>query len=510
MEGVRAPAAASSPSAPIVVEPPLACDAGWGAPVTVDVCSDIKLIRTGRYSTIHVASCPSVPAGRVAVKVYDRPALSARKRNMATREAVVLRHLNACGVPHIPHLWSAYPSASQFHLVVDYCAGGDALAALAARRGRGLPDEAVAAQFAAPLLEALSAMHAAGVVHRDVKLENVLLDASGAPLLGDFDLAVFAHNPPARAPVGTVPYMAPELFLLSAYKGTPEEGAVLARLGPGLDVWSLGVCLFELVAGYKPFQGADAEAIAAAVLHGARAPLPAGAGGAFADFVAAALTHDAAERPSAAALLAHPWVAAAAAGARAGGPKAAARPPGAAMRGARSDSAGSFEEMRRGAAAAAGGGAAAGGKPAAGEPLEAPVQQRPPPPRVSCFAGAAAAAAAAAAASGARADGAGPCGQPSAGGGGGGGGAPAMAALLPGAQLALQLQRTSSCLSTASAGALISPSSGDLASWGALLGALPPLPPPPVPPPPAPAAAKRAPLWHRLFACAGLHSAAPC
>jgi hypothetical protein len=99
-----------------------------------------------RYSSIHVATCPAVPAGRVAVKVYDRPALSARKRNMATREAVVLRHLNACGVPHVPHLWSAYPSASQFHLVMDFFPGGDALAALAARQGRGLPEETVASQ----------------------------------------------------------------------------------------------------------------------------------------------------------------------------------------------------------------------------------------------------------------------------------------------------------------------------------------------------------------------------
>jgi serine/threonine protein kinase len=65
---------------------------------------------------------------------------------------------------------------------------------------------------------------------------------------------VFCHNAPARAPVGTVPYMAPELFLLASYKDTPLEAAVLARLGPPLDVWSLGVCLFELVAGYKPFQ----------------------------------------------------------------------------------------------------------------------------------------------------------------------------------------------------------------------------------------------------------------
>jgi len=59
-------------------------------------------------------------------------------------------------------------------------------------------------QFAAPLLTTLHAMHAAGVIHRDIKLENILLDERGRPCLGDFDLAVFAHSPPARSPVGTV------------------------------------------------------------------------------------------------------------------------------------------------------------------------------------------------------------------------------------------------------------------------------------------------------------------
>jgi hypothetical protein len=49
-----------------------------------------------RFSAVHVAGCAAA-SGRVAIKVYDRPALSARKRNMATREAIILKHLNACG-----------------------------------------------------------------------------------------------------------------------------------------------------------------------------------------------------------------------------------------------------------------------------------------------------------------------------------------------------------------------------------------------------------------------------
>lgn len=56
------------------------------------------------------------------------------------------------------------------------------------------------AQVAAPLLRTLAAMHAVGVTHRDVKLENIFLDASGAVKLGDFDLAVFHHEAQVGGP----------------------------------------------------------------------------------------------------------------------------------------------------------------------------------------------------------------------------------------------------------------------------------------------------------------------
>jgi len=70
----------------------------------------------------------------------------------------------------------------------------------------------LALQIAVPLLRALAEMHLVGVTHRDVKLENIFLDSAGHPKLGDFDLAVFHHEGPARAPVGTIFYMAPEVI----------------------------------------------------------------------------------------------------------------------------------------------------------------------------------------------------------------------------------------------------------------------------------------------------------
>jgi serine/threonine-protein kinase len=92
-------------------------------------------------------------------------------------------------------------------------------------------------------------MHAAGVTHRDIKLENIFSSTTGQPKLGDFDLAVFHHEAPTRAPVGTIFYMAPEVLLLASARGSPLEGAMQRRVNEKMDVWSLGVCLFELAAG---------------------------------------------------------------------------------------------------------------------------------------------------------------------------------------------------------------------------------------------------------------------
>ncbi|KIZ04148.1 Calcium-dependent protein kinase 13 [Monoraphidium neglectum] len=301
------------------------------------------------YSTIHVGRCP---IGLVAIKVYDQPAQ--KQLRMATREAMVLRYLQSKGVPNIPHLWSAYSVRSQIHLVQEWCAGGDLRAALAERQ-HGFPERVVAAQIAAPLLCTVDAMHRAGVAHRDIKLENVFLDGRGRPRLGDFDLAVFSHDAPARAPVGTVPYMAPEVLMLAAKHAPTDPGSPIApstpgatpsppraaalkgRLGPEVDIWSLGVCLFELVAGYKPFQGSSYQAVASAILTGAREPLPREVSRDFEDFVARCLSHDPAARPTARELLAHPWIAAAVASA--GGGSTGGAP--------RSDSAGSIEELQR-------------------------------------------------------------------------------------------------------------------------------------------------------------------
>ncbi|TMK52322.1 MAG: serine/threonine protein kinase, partial [Actinobacteria bacterium] len=127
------------------------------------------------------------------------------------------------------------------------------------------PSEAVA--VVVQVLHGLADAHALGVVHRDVKPENILMDTSGpTPLarLTDFGVARLARGPASNrmtALVGTVAYLAPEL-------------AEDARATPAADIWSNGILLYELLSGTTPFSGGNLIAMIKAAAEREPAPLP--------------------------------------------------------------------------------------------------------------------------------------------------------------------------------------------------------------------------------------------
>ncbi|QYC44135.1 Serine/threonine-protein kinase PrkC [Nonomuraea coxensis DSM 45129] len=128
-------------------------------------------------------------------------------------------------------------------LVMDLVEGGD-LRGLLRRRGTLPPGEA--ARLLAGIAAALAAAHAAGVAHRDVKPGNVLIDAgTGRARLTDFGVARIVHGPgltQTSSIIGTPAYLAPEI-----------AGGDAAT--PAVDVYALGLILYELLAGRPPFVG---------------------------------------------------------------------------------------------------------------------------------------------------------------------------------------------------------------------------------------------------------------
>ncbi len=140
------------------------------------------------------------------------------------------------------------------YLVLELLEGGTLHAHT---KGATLPP-AEAAGLVEGLARAVHAAHMQGIVHRDIKPANILRDADGTYKVGDFGLAKAAGGDSNLTGTGTVigtpQYMA------------PEQGRGDAGVGPGADVYSLGVVLYELLAGRPPFPGTDPLAVLTQVL----------------------------------------------------------------------------------------------------------------------------------------------------------------------------------------------------------------------------------------------------
>jgi serine/threonine protein kinase len=125
------------------------------------------------------------------------------------REKTVHAALSFRSVPNTVQFYCAWEDASHYFIAMELCPGGDLLERLLGSK-RCFSERRTAVEVATPLLRALAALHDLALIHRDIKLENVFVDGSGAVRLGDFGLTMSTRQEAAISPVGTVEYMAPE------------------------------------------------------------------------------------------------------------------------------------------------------------------------------------------------------------------------------------------------------------------------------------------------------------
>ena len=155
-----------------------------------------------------------------------------------------------------------------------------------------------ALRIAAQIASALDAAHSAGIVHRDVKPANVLFDADGAVKLADFGAAMLmtgSMSTKDEVTIGTIAYMSPEQA-----RGEPVDNRT--------DLWALGVLLYEMLAGVRPFTASNAETLLLALTNDDPAPpLPdeVHATTEIRELIASLLTNDAARRVKSAAIVSH-------------------------------------------------------------------------------------------------------------------------------------------------------------------------------------------------------------
>ncbi|MET9394752.1 serine/threonine-protein kinase [Streptomyces sp. NPDC006624] len=207
------------------------------------------------------------PEGPVAIKLLREDLASDQElvgRFVQERTALLgLEH------PHVVSVRDLVVDGNDLALVMDLVRGTDLRTRL--ERDRRLAPEAAVA-IAADVADGLAAAHAAGVVHRDVKPENVLLDMQGPlgpggshrALLTDFGVAKLIDTPrrtKATKIIGTPDYLAPEIV-----EGLPPRASV--------DIYALATVLYELLAGFTPFGGGHPGAVLRRHVTETVVPLP--------------------------------------------------------------------------------------------------------------------------------------------------------------------------------------------------------------------------------------------
>ncbi|KAM7538600.1 hypothetical protein Aperf_G00000059330 [Anoplocephala perfoliata] len=212
-----------------------------------------KLIRTlgsGNFAKVKLAQHITTKK-EVAVKVIDKGKLNHASLNKLFREVNVMKQLNH---PNIVKLYEVIESDRHVYLVMEFVANGELFEYLASN-GR-MREKDARIKFR-QIVSAVQYCHQKNIVHRDLKAENLLLDADFNIKLADFGFSnTFRSDKKLDTFCGSPPYAAPELFLGKKY------------IGPEVDVWSLGVILYTIVAGYLPFDAQNLRDLRERVLRG--------------------------------------------------------------------------------------------------------------------------------------------------------------------------------------------------------------------------------------------------
>jgi len=200
----------------------------------------VKLLGTGGFADVYLANDEQL--GRsVAVKIPHY----IKGRNAHSVESYLTEARTAANLDH-PHIVPVYDVGADHdcgvYVVSKYIQGIN----LAERLRSEKLSLKETAELISKVAGALHHAHLSGLVHCDVKPANILLDANGTPYLTDFGLAVEEDEQRRRAGevAGTFPYMAPE-----------QVRGEVHRFDGRVDVWALGVILYEMLAGRRPFRG---------------------------------------------------------------------------------------------------------------------------------------------------------------------------------------------------------------------------------------------------------------
>lgn len=201
-----------------------------------------KLLGQGNFAKVYYAK--DIKTGQnVAIKVIDKEkTLKAGLNEQIKREISVMKLVKH---QNVLQLFEVMATKSKIYIVLEYAKGGELFNKVA----KGRLKEDIARWIFQQLISAVDCCHSRGVYHRDLKLENLLIDEDGSLKVSDFGLSALADSKRQdgllHTMCGTPAYVAPEVINRKGYDGAKA------------DVWSCGVILYVLLAGHLPFQDSN-------------------------------------------------------------------------------------------------------------------------------------------------------------------------------------------------------------------------------------------------------------
>lgn len=220
----------------------------------------LKRLHQGTNSRVYLAQISNT-SDKVVIKVTNH---GSNESHPLTRMKESECHYFASKHPNVVKLYDTYElpknCPSEFAkltgpiLVMEYCVAGDLYQYL---NKFGMLSEYESRRFYSQLLEALSYVHRHKIVHRDVKLENLLINHMNDLKLGDWGLSTtFDSDQVMNDSCGSPHYAAPEVWTKAFY------------IGPELDVWSSGVCLYAMLSACLPFRDKNLDKLKTKIISG--------------------------------------------------------------------------------------------------------------------------------------------------------------------------------------------------------------------------------------------------
>lgn len=203
-------------------------------------------IGKGGFGTVKLA-LSKISGEKFAVKIISKKPLDELSETQIRREIDVLR---LSSHPNLLHLAGIYEDADTLYIVTEYISGGSLQKYLSSNNFRIQEDKCK--EIVLELASGLSYLHSIGIVHRDLKLDNILLDITPnkiRPIIIDYGLAcILGPYQYAREAVGTLMFAAPEMLMGLPYRET-------------VDVWALGLICYISLSGDIPFHGDDNQIV---------------------------------------------------------------------------------------------------------------------------------------------------------------------------------------------------------------------------------------------------------